>query len=321
LHGECPSATLESMIEVKSVTKSFGDFSALKNLSFRIENKSGITALLGPNGAGKTTTMRLLTGFLRPTSGDIYMNGLSVRDDRDLVEIKKTVGYLPENSPLYPEMLVSEFLEFMGQVRGMKGNYLEKRALEMIDALELGSHFYSPIGILSKGFRQRVALAGTLIHNPDIIILDEPTSGLDPNQILQIRNLIRELSKEKTLILSTHIMQEVEDICERVIIISRGQVVADENTEALRIAHSCAIVAKGEGIKESLLSFDGVRGVWSEENSLDVPEGFTRYICQMEKDEPEKIFSQLAVKKWEVREFAPLSKSLEDVFRELTTAQ
>lgn len=321
MHGECPSATLESMIEVKSVTKSFGDFSALKNLSFRIENKSGITALLGPNGAGKTTTMRLLTGFLRPTSGDIYMNGLSVRDDRDLVEIKKTVGYLPENSPLYPEMLVSEFLEFMGQVRGMKGNYLEKRALEMIDALELGSHFYSPIGILSKGFRQRVALAGTLIHNPDIIILDEPTSGLDPNQILQIRNLIRELSKEKTLILSTHIMQEVEDICERVIIISRGQVVADENTEALRIAHSCAIVAKGEGIKESLLSFDGVRGVWSEENSLDVPEGFTRYICQMEKDEPEKIFSQLAVKKWEVREFAPLSKSLEDVFRELTTAQ
>ena len=321
MHGECPSATLESMIEVKSVTKSFSDFSALKNLSFRIENKSGITALLGPNGAGKTTTMRLLTGFLRPTSGDIYMNGLSVRDDRDLVEIKKTVGYLPENSPLYPEMLVSEFLEFMGQVRGMKGNYLEKRALEMIDALELGSHFYSPIGILSKGFRQRVALAGTLIHNPDIIILDEPTSGLDPNQILQIRNLIRELSKEKTLILSTHIMQEVEDICERVIIISRGQVVADENTEALRIAHSCAIVAKGEGIKESLLSFDGVRGVWSEENSLDVPEGFTRYICQMEKDEPEKIFSQLAVKKWEVREFAPLSKSLEDVFRELTTAQ
>ena len=307
------------MIEVKNVTKAFADFPAIKNLSFRIEKKTGVTALLGPNGAGKTTTMRLLTGFLRPTAGDIYMNGLSVRDDRDLVEIKKNVGYLPENSPLYPEMLVSEYLEFMGQVRGVKGDILEKRAREMIDGLELDSHFYSPIGILSKGFRQRVALAGTLIHDPEIIILDEPTSGLDPNQILHIRSLIKELSKEKTLILSTHIMQEVEDICERVIIISRGQVVADENTDVLRSAHSCAIVARGEGIKESLLSFDNVRGVWSEENSSDIPEGFIRFICQLEKDEPEKLFSQLAAKNWEVREFAPLSKSLEDVFRELTS--
>jgi ABC-2 type transport system ATP-binding protein len=307
------------MIEVKSVTKAFGDFAALKNLSFRIEKKSGITALLGPNGAGKTTTMRLLTGFLRPTSGDIFMNGLSVRDDKDLVEIKRNVGYLPENSPLYPEMLVSEYLEFMGQIRGVKGDLLEKRAKEMIDVLELGSHFYSPIGILSKGFRQRVALAGTLIHNPGILILDEPTSGLDPNQILHIRNLIKELSKEKTLILSTHIMQEVEDICERVIIISRGQVVADENTESLRSIHSCAIVARGEGIKESLLSFDGVRGVWSEDNNSDTAGGFVRYICQLEEDKPEKLFSQLALKNWEVREFAPLSKSLEEVFRELTT--
>ncbi|MDH5655897.1 MAG: ATP-binding cassette domain-containing protein [Spirochaetia bacterium] len=306
------------MIEVKNVTKSFGDFSALRNLNFRIEKKSGITALLGPNGAGKTTTMRLLTGFLRPTSGEIFMNGLSVRDDRDLVEIKKNVGYLPENSPLYPEMLVSEYLEFMGQVRGLKGDALEKQARKMIDALELGSHFYSPVGILSKGFRQRVALAATLIHNPEIIILDEPTSGLDPNQIQQIRSLIKELAKEKTLIISTHIMQEVEDICERVIIISRGQVAADENTEALRVAHSCAIVAKGEGIKESLLSFDGVRGVWSEDNARDLPQGFVRYICQLESDTPEKLFSQVAVKGWEIREFSPLSKSLEDVFRDLT---
>jgi ABC-2 type transport system ATP-binding protein len=307
------------MIEVKGVSKQFGNFKALHNLNFRIETGSGITALLGPNGAGKTTTMRLITGFLRPTAGEIFVDGFSVRDDSELVEIKRKIGYLPETTPLYPEMLVSEYIEFMGRVRGLSGADLEKRGREMIDVLELASCFYSPIGILSKGFRQRVALAGTLIHNPDIIILDEPTSGLDPNQIQHIRSLIRALGKEKTVILSTHILQEVEDICERVIIISRGRVVADEITGVLRSAHSCLIVARGEGIKESLLSFDGVRSVRSEENPPGEPEGFQKYICQIEENRPEKLFAQVAKKGWDVREFAPLARSLEEVFRELTS--
>lgn len=306
------------MIEVRNVTKNFGDFSALKNISFRIEEKSGITALLGPNGAGKTTTMRLITGFLKPNSGDIFLNGYSVRDEMELVEIKKRVGYLPETAPLYPEMLISEYLEFMGHVRGVTGNLLEKRARELIGSLELGSHFYSPIGILSKGFRQRVALAGTLIHDPEIIILDEPTSGLDPNQLLHIRNMIRDLSGEKILIFSTHILQEVEDICERVVIISRGRVAANEKMDSLRNVHSCAIVARGEKIKDTLLSYDIVRGVWSEDNTGDLPEGYMRYVCQLNEDKPEVLFKQVADRGWEIREFSPLSRSLADIFKEHT---
>jgi len=305
------------MIEVKGVSKNFGDFQALHNLNFRIDGQSGLTALLGPNGAGKTTTMRLLTGYLRPTSGEIFLDGLSVRDDNDLVEIKKRIGYLPEHSPLYPEMLVSEFLQFTGRVRGVSGTELETRAEELVELLELESHFYSPIGILSKGFRQRVALAGSLIHNPDVIILDEPTSGLDPNQIQGIRRLIRTLGQTKTVILSTHILQEVEDVCERVIIIHRGSVVANEVTASLRSVHSCSIVARGDGIKETLLSFDGVRSVWSEENTA-LPEGFVRYVCQLNENKPERLFSLIAAKGWEVREFRPLERSLEEIFRELT---
>jgi len=305
------------MIEVKNLTKSFGDFSAVRDVSFKIEKKSGITALLGPNGAGKTTTLRLLTGYLKPTSGQVSVAGLSPQDEDGLVELKRKVGYLPETSPLYPEMLVSEYLAFVGQVRGLFGDALEKAGEEMIEKLELGSHLYSPIGILSKGFRQRVALAGSLIHKPEIIILDEPTSGLDPNQISQIRGLIRDLGKQSILILSTHILQEVQDICNRVIIINRGRIVADDATETLTGSSTYAIVAKGKDVAEKLKSFSIVKSS-HEQKSGELPEGYRRFVCDLKTDEPQKLFSEISASGWEVREFSPVSRSLQEIFQELT---
>ncbi len=305
------------MIEAKNLTRRYGDFTAVRDVSFSIKSKSGITALLGPNGAGKTTTLRILTGYLKPTSGEISINGMSPADEAELVEMKKQMGYLAETTPLYPEMLVSEYLEFIGKVRGLDGERLEKSAVEMIDKLELGSHFYTPIGLLSKGFRQRVGLAGALIHKPEIIILDEPTSGLDPNQISQIRALIQELGKDSTLILSTHILQEVEDICERVIIINRGSIVADQPMSELRDSHSCVLAARGDGIETKLNALDLVKNC-RREPAPGHPDGYGLYICELNENAPEKLFARIADAGWEVREFAPLSRSLEDIFRELT---
>ena len=305
------------MIEVEKLTKSFGDFTAVRDLTISIKKKSGITALLGPNGAGKTTTLRLLTGFLKPTSGSITINDWSVTSEEELIEIKKRIGYLPETSPLYPEMLVSEFLQFIGQVRGLFGDELEKAAREMIDRLELGSHLYTPIGILSKGFRQRTALAGALIHKPSVIILDEPTSGLDPNQISKIRGLIREMGSDAVLILSTHILQEVEDICERVIIINMGKIVADASISSLQKAHSCGVVVRGKDVMSKLESFSIVRSCTKTEQT-GLPEGFQKYICELHDNSPEKLFAEVAASGWEVRELAPSTRSLEDIFSELT---
>ncbi|MEQ9367036.1 MAG: ATP-binding cassette domain-containing protein [Leptospirales bacterium] len=312
------------MIEVQGLCKNYGDFQALQNASFRIAKNQGITALLGPNGAGKTTTMRLMTGYLEPSAGEILIDGRSVRDARQLLEIKRRVGYLPESSPLYPEMLVSEFLEFTGRVRGLDGADLETNAREMIDKLELGSHLYSPIGILSKGFRQRVALAATLIHKPEVIILDEPTSGLDPNQIVHIRSLIRELGAGSTLILSTHILQEVEDICDRVIIVNRGRIVADQATSALRSAGEVRVIARGADIQRSLASAPGVKQCREISDIAahmagSVPDGFGVFLCELgPEDPPEKLFAHVAAQGWDIREFAPMSRSLEEIFAELT---
>ncbi|HMU85258.1 MAG TPA: ATP-binding cassette domain-containing protein [Leptospiraceae bacterium] len=303
------------MIEVKEVSRTFGDFTAVQGVSFNVDRKAGITGLLGPNGAGKTTTMRMITGYLRPSSGDILIDGESVRDEENLTGIKRRIGYLPETTPLYPEMLVSEFLKFMGEVRGVHGAELDASAVQMVDRLDLGSHLYSPIGILSKGFRQRVALAGTLIHKPEVIILDEPTSGLDPNQISEIRSLIVELGKTATVILSTHILQEVEELCNRVIIINRGRVVADETTAVLKSVQACSVVARGEDVEKKLASIPIVTSVIAGQNHKD---GFRQYLCEVGENGPEKLFAELAGKSLEVREFAPVARSLQSVFEELT---
>ena len=311
------------MIEVESLSKSYGDFTALQDASFTIGREHGITALLGPNGAGKTTTLRLLTGYLNPTKGKVRVNGTELSAATH-VSVKKQIGYLPETTPLYGEMLVSEYLQFMAQSRGLEEAQVNKQCREMVDKLELKSHLYTPLALLSKGFRQRVALAATLVHEPQYIILDEPTSGLDPNQIQQIRELIRSLGKKQTLLLSTHILQEVEDICDRVIILSRGKVVADESTSILRSVQACRLVLKGRDIQKTLSSMEIVKecrlaAAQGDAALANLPEGYEIYVCELKEDSPEKLFAQIASQGWEVRELAPLSRSLQDVFHELTS--
>jgi ABC-2 type transport system ATP-binding protein len=212
-------------IKVQNVTKIYGTQKALNKVSFEI--KSGeIIGFLGPNGAGKSTLMKIITGFIPPTTGDVYVNDLNVMGNP--MDIRKTMGYLPEHNPLYLDMYIVEFLDFVAGVYKIKDK--NKRIGEVIALTGLEPEITKKIGALSKGFRQRVGLAQAIIHDPDVLILDEPTSGLDPNQIVEIRNLIQNLGKEKTVMLSTHIMQEVEAICDRIIIINNGSIVADDNT-------------------------------------------------------------------------------------------
>ncbi len=211
-------------ISVHGVTKLYGDQKALNNISFEI-NTGEIVGFLGPNGAGKSTMMKIITGFLPASSGKVFVNGLEAGTDNQ--EVKKQIGYLPENNPLYPEMYVREYLGFVASVykgNGPAGDQIDR----VVEMTGLSKEQKKKIGELSKGYRQRVGLAQALIHNPRVLILDEATTGLDPNQIVEIRNLIREAGKEKTVMFSTHIMQEVEAICDRVIIIDKGAIVADE---------------------------------------------------------------------------------------------
>jgi ABC-2 type transport system ATP-binding protein len=217
-------------ISVSNITKLYGAQKALDSIS--IEIKPGeIVGLLGPNGAGKSTLMKILTCFIPPTSGDASVCGFDILEQS--IEVRKKVGYLPENNPLYTELYVKEFLEFIAGTHGLKGDH-KKRVAEMIDLTGLQREQHKKIGALSKGYRQRVGLAQALIHDPEVLILDEPTSGLDPNQLLEIRGLITEIGKTKTIMMSTHIMQEVEAICNRVIIIHKGTMVADDSTHNLQ---------------------------------------------------------------------------------------
>ena len=221
-------------IEINHITKQYGEQLALNDVSLTI-NK-GIVGLLGPNGAGKSTLMKIITCFIPPTSGTVKVNGFDVMDNP--MEVKHIVGYLPEHNPLYLDMYVREYLEFVAGVHQLKGEAAKKRIEEMIDQTGLGLEAHKKIGALSKGYRQRVGLAQAMMHDPQVLILDEPTSGLDPNQLADIRNLITNLGKEKTVLLSTHIMQEVEAICERAIIINKGVVVADDKIENLKQANT-----------------------------------------------------------------------------------
>ncbi|MFT7481954.1 MAG: ABC-2 type transport system ATP-binding protein [Oceanospirillaceae bacterium] len=211
-------------ITVQNLTKIYGTQRAIDSLNFTIK-KGEIVGFLGPNGAGKSTTMKIITGFLSATEGSAEVEGLSVTEQP--IEVKKRIGYLPEHNPLYVDMYVREFLNFMGSLYGIEGKQLKNRVAEIIELVGLSVEQHKKIGQLSKGYRQRVGLAHALIHNPEVLILDEPTTGLDPNQLVEIRNLIKSIGKEKTVILSTHIMQEVEALCERVIIINKGCIVAD----------------------------------------------------------------------------------------------
>ena len=218
-------------IIIENLTKKFGGQRAVDSISFEVKTGE-ILGFLGPNGAGKTTTMRMITNFITPSEGRIEVGGKTMVDAAE--EIKKHIGYLPENNPLYQDMPVIDYLEFVGGLQGIPKGDIPMRVVEMIRITGLNAEKHKKIGELSKGFKQRVGLAQAMIHDPEILIMDEPTSGLDPNQIVEIRKLIRELGREKTVILSTHILPEVEATCDRILIINRGKIVADGSAENLR---------------------------------------------------------------------------------------
>ena len=222
-------------ISVKNLSKHYGQQQAVDSISF--EAKPGrILGFLGPNGAGKSTTMRMLTGYLEPTSGDAEISNKNILTES--IEAKKRIGYLPENTPLYSEMYIREFLYFVGNAYGLKN--IPARVNEVIEMVGLTSEQHKKIGMLSKGYRQRVGLAQAIIHNPEVLILDEPTSGLDPNQLVEIRSLIKSLGKNKTVIISTHIMQEVEAICDDIIILSKGKIVANDSLTGIKAVYGTA---------------------------------------------------------------------------------
>ena len=217
------------MIQLQNLTKDYGTLRAVDHINFDI-NEGEILGFLGPNGAGKTTTLRMITSFLKPTSGNINVENFDI--DKDSIEIRKLIGYLPERNPLYTDMTVFDYLKFVSDIREI--NNFKKRLKEVIELCGLHGIIQKPIKSLSKGYKQRVGIAQAIFHDPRILILDEPTSGLDPNQIVEIRELIKELGKEKTLIISSHILQEVQAVCDRIIIINNGKIVADGSTEELQ---------------------------------------------------------------------------------------
>ena len=226
-------------IEIQQLSKSYGGQLVLDNVSFQA-NPGQVLGFLGPNGAGKSTTMKIITGFLQADSGEALVNGISVKKHSRI--ISKLIGYLPEHNPLYEEMYIPEFLSFIGGLYQMKRNVRNERVKIVMEQCGLSHERHKRIGNLSKGYKQRVGLAKSLVHDPEIIILDEPTTGLDPNQLVEIRHLIKEISKNKTLILSTHIMQEVEILCDKVVIINKGKLVAQDSLQNLKASAGKSIV-------------------------------------------------------------------------------
>ncbi len=307
------------MIEVENLTKSYGSTQALRGVSFSVQ-KGEIVGFLGPNGAGKTTTMKILTCFIPADSGRAVVAGYDVFDQS--LEVRKRVGYLPENTPLYYEMEVVDFLTFVAGVRGIPKAHLNERIGEVIVRTGLQGAVGKPIGALSKGYRQRVGLAQALIHEPDILILDEPTSGLDPNQIKEIRDLIRQIGKEKTVILSTHILPEVTATCDRAIIIHNGQVVASGTPDELMRMGSGgdSVVVRVRGPRaEVQQAFSRVEGV-REVKLLEAENGCSRFrvFGANPPDLAERLFETAAKNHWVLSELKPETATLEDVFARLT---
>ena len=297
-------------ITVAHVTKRYGAQKALDDVSFEI-GAGEVVGFLGPNGAGKSTMMKVLTGFIPPSDGEASVCGHSVAGEP--MAVRRCIGYLPEHTPLYTDLYVREYLEFVGGIHGVKG--LKDRVKEMIAAVGLEREQHKRIGALSKGYRQRVGLAQAMIHDPEVLILDEPTSGLDPNQLAEVRGLIRDLGREKTVMLSTHIMQEVEAICDRVIIIDRGKIVADDRAERLRgMQRKREVIAVEFDGEVSAAHLSGLAGVVHVQRA----KGHVWELSFTGEDIRPAVF-QLAVDLGrKVLTLQRAERGLEDVFKELT---
>ena len=296
---------------VENLTKTYGKQQAVNNISFEI-NTGEIVGFLGPNGAGKTTTMKILTCFIPPTKGAAYINGLNVEENA--IAVRQQIGYLPEHNPLYTDMYVKEYLHFVGSIYNLKN--LNNRVQEMIELTGLQVEQKKKIGQLSKGYRQRVGLAQAMIHNPKVLILDEPTSGLDPNQIIEIRNLITTIGKDKTVMLSTHIMQEVEAMCTRVMIVNKGEIVANGKTQELKDLFN---VSKTLSVKfNAILSKTQLAELKQFVKLKENTEGF--YLLEGTNEEELKTIAfNFAVKQQlMLSEMKLQESSLEDIFKNVT---
>ena len=298
-------------ISVSSLTKTYGSQKAIDNISFHASNNE-IVGFLGPNGAGKSTTMKIITGYLQADSGDVKVNDINVRTKP--LETKKHIGYLPEGNPLYYEMYVREYLSFTALLHKIKNP--KKRIEEVIHLTGLGSESNKKTGQLSKGYKQRVGLAASLIHDPEVLILDEPTSGLDPNQIVEIRNVIKDLGKNKTVLFSSHILQEVESICDRIIIINKGHIVANDSLSNLQLSnknYNIVLVQFSEKINSELLkNMEGVQ------NTEEQP-GNNFKIYASDAESIKKQILQLSLNNnLDIISLQSETKSLEEVFRNLT---
>ncbi|MBW1805706.1 MAG: ATP-binding cassette domain-containing protein [Deltaproteobacteria bacterium] len=308
------------MIHAENLTKYYKDLCAVDQINLDIR-KGEIVGLLGPNGAGKTTILRMLTGFLRPTSGSIRVKDYNI--EKHSLEIKRILGYLPESAPLYHEMLAYDYLNYVAAIRGIDSGRKATRIREIADLCGINEVMHQPVGELSKGYKQRVGLAHAMMNDPEILVLDEPTSGLDPNQIVEIRDIIRRIGKEKTIILSTHILSEAEATCDRVVIINQGKIVADADMESLKQS------AEGEyfidislknsdlvSVETELKPIDGITDigpVGEDDGILRV-----RLRCRSTVDIREKIYMKIKQTDWVLIEFHQETQTLENIFRELT---
>ena len=304
------------MITVEGVTKRYGDVVAVADLSFEVA-RGEVVGFLGPNGAGKSTTMKMITGTLQPDEGAVRFDGASIADD--LTGAKRRVGYLPEANPLYDELLVCEYLDYVAELRGLSADETRSGVTDAVDETDIASVFYRPIGECSKGYRQRIGLAAAILHRPEVLILDEPTEGLDPNQRVEIRRLVGSLGRERTVLLSTHVMQEVEATCSRLVILRQGRLAAEGPVQELIVNRTRGVryivEAAGDGVATALATLPGVSG-----HSTDQLEGRVR--VQLESSgttelRPE-IFAMARDRGWTLWELHREKASLEQLFRNLT---
>lgn len=310
-----------SLVRLQNISKSFGDVCAVDGVSFSI-GRGEVVGFLGPNGAGKTTTMRMIVQALEPDSGVIEIDGMSIADAP--LESKRRIGYLPETNPLYGDMLVAEFLVYMGTLRGLDGRDLRARIDRAVDQTGIGDIYYRPIDQLSKGFRQRTGLAQAILSEPDVLVLDEPTEGLDPNQRVEIRNLITHLGADRTVLLSTHVMREVQATCSRLLIINRGKLIADGSVDSLLsggggIRITLELEADAGEARAALEALSSVARVTPADDAGDRPR-FT-VTGAGDADPRPDVFGLARDRNWTVWELRREREDLEDMFRELTESE
>ena len=307
------------MIKVQDLSKNYGDVQAVKSINFEIDDGE-IVGFLGENGAGKTTTLKMLTGYLVPTKGNVEINDLNINDSA--LEIQKQIGYLPELNPLYPEMSVYEYLEFIARVRNITGKSFREALARVVERCGLQGVVHKLVSSCSKGYKQRIGLAGSMIHDPKILILDEPVTGLDPNQIVEIRELIKSLGREKLVLMSSHILQEIQATVDRIMIIHQGEIVANGTNEELMSSFKGNTVLNLEVRNTNENTLKDLSIAVANINVVEINEKKDHHVIQLEypqeTDPREDLFNYAVSSGWVILKMTPTTTDLEDVFRKLT---